>query len=59
MNSKGVYSGFATDRDEIIGMQFLFGDIDGCKNHRETLIRFSCGNSYRMTKDGWIHSKGR
>lgn len=46
----GVYSGFATDRDEIIGMQFLFGDIDGCKNHRETLIRFSCGNSYRMTK---------
>jgi hypothetical protein len=46
----GVYSGFEVIDDQITGMNFWFGDINGCKGHRETFIKFACGNDYRIVK---------
>ena len=53
---KGTFAGFRVENATISGLEYLFGDIDGCSSHRETFISIECGKSDRLAKVDEIHS---
>jgi len=47
---KGTFGGFRVQNWTITGLEYLFGDIDGCESHRETFVAIQCGKSDRLIK---------
>ena len=41
---------FQDSRIGVKGLEYFFGDIDGCESHRETFVAIQCGNSDRLIK---------
>ena len=46
----GTFAGFRVQNWTITGLEYLFGDIDGCESHRETFVAIQCGKSDRLIK---------
>ena len=53
---KGTFAGFRVQNWTITGLEYLFGDIDGCESHRETFIAIQCGKTDRLIKLDEIES---
>ena len=47
---KGTFAGFRVQNWTITGLEYLFGDIDGCESHRETFVAIQCGQTDRLIK---------
>lgn len=56
IHNLGIFAGFRIQNWTITGLEYLFGDIDGCESHRDTFVEIRCGKSDRLIKLDEINS---